>query len=100
MNSENNIGINLIVPTESDANAAADEMHLVNAIWPSISRHLDGVYVNYPMASLSNESYPTAYWGENLDRLMALTERYDPSRVLRVAQGVPIRMNDAIFPTH
>jgi len=95
-----NIGIDLIVPTESDADAAADEMHLVNAIWPSISRHLNGVYVNYPMASLSNESYPTAYWGENLDRLMVLTKVYDPSRVLRVAQGVPIRTNDTIFPTH
>jgi hypothetical protein len=95
-----NIGIDLIVPTKSDADAAAEEMHLVNAIWPSISRHLNGVYVNYPMASLSNESYPTAYWGENLDRIMALTGVYDPSRVLRVAQGVPIRTNDTIFPKH
>jgi len=55
-----NIGIDLLVPTESDADAANDEMHLVNAIWPSIERHLDGVYVNYPMESLSNESYPSA----------------------------------------
>jgi len=84
-----NIGIDLVVPTESEADEASNEMHLVSAIWPSIERHLNGVYVNYPMASLSSESYPTAYWGENLDRLMTLADRYDPSRVLKVSQGIP-----------
>jgi FAD/FMN-containing dehydrogenase len=95
-----NVGIDLVVPTESDVDAASDEMHLVNAIWPSISRHLSGVYVNYPMASLSNNSYPTAYWGENLDRLVTLTERFDPSHILKVAQSVPTRTNYTISPTH
>lgn len=88
-----NIGVDVIVPTESDADAASDEIQLVNAIWPSIERHLNGVYVNYPMASLSNDSYPAAYWGENLDRLVTLAERYDPSRVLKVAQSVPTVTN-------
>jgi FAD/FMN-containing dehydrogenase len=85
-----NIGIELLVPTENDADAANDEMHLVNAIWPSIARHLDGVYVNYPMASLSNESYPTAYWGKNLKRLKELKQRYDPTYALNVSQSIPI----------
>ena len=89
-----NIGIDLVVSTEHDADAALDEMHLVNAIWPSIARHLDGVYVNYPMPSLSNTSYPTAYWGENLDRLIKLTEQYDPSHVLKVAQDIPTSIKD------
>ncbi len=88
-----NVGIDVIVPSESDADAAYDEINLVNAIWPSIERHLVGVYVNYPMASLSNESYPTAYWGNNLDRLVSLTERYDPSRVMKVSQAVPTNLN-------
>jgi len=94
-----NIGIDLIVPTEYDADAASDEMHLVNAIWPSIARHLVGAYVNYPIASLSNESYPMAYWGENLDRLVSLADRYDPSRVLKVAQGIPTGLNHTMSPT-
>jgi len=84
-----NIGIDLVVLKEHDADAALDEMHLVNAIWPSIARHLDGVYVNYPMSSLSNASYPIAYWGENLDRLIKLTQQYDPSHVLNIAQNIP-----------
>jgi len=89
-----NIGIDLVVLNEHDADAALDEMHLVNAIWPSIARHLDGAYVNYPMPSLSNVSYPIAYWGENLDRLIKLTQQYDPSRVLKVAQSVPTRIKN------
>lgn len=89
-----NIGIDVIVPSESDADDANDEIGLINAIWPSIARHLSGVYVNYPMPSLSDESYPTAYWGENLDRLKSLADRYDPSRVMKVAQGVPMSPND------
>uniref|UniRef100_A0A7S4EIE8 FAD-binding PCMH-type domain-containing protein n=1 Tax=Pseudo-nitzschia australis TaxID=44445 RepID=A0A7S4EIE8_9STRA len=90
-----NVGIDLLVPAESDAEVASDEMHLVNAVWPSIARHLDGVYVNYPMASLSSESYPTAYWGNNLDRLVALKEQYDPSHAFQTAQSIPIPGNDS-----
>jgi len=95
-----NVGIDLIVPTENDADAASDEMYLVNAIWPSIARHLEGAYVNYPMASLPNESFPTAYWGENLDRLEALKERYDPSYALKLAQSIPGRKSEASTPAH
>jgi len=85
-----NIGIDLMVSTEHDADAALDEMRLVNAVWPSIATHLNGVYVNYPMPSLSNASYPIAYWGGNLNRLIELTQQYDPSNVLKVAQDVPM----------
>lgn len=85
-----NIGIELFVPTKNDIDAANDEMHLVNAIWPSIAQHLHGVYVNYPMASLSNESYPTAYWGKNLKRLKELKQRYDPTHALNISQSIPI----------
>jgi len=86
-----NIGIDLMVPTESDADVASDEMQLVDAIWPSIARHLDGAYINYPMASLSDESYPTAYWGENLDRLKELKERYDPTNSFKTSQTIPAK---------
>eukprot|EP00536_Pseudo-nitzschia_multiseries_P004261 jgi/Psemu1/284989/fgenesh1_pg.70_\ len=86
-----NIGIDLMVPAESDADVAADEIQLVDAIWPSIARHLDGAYVNYPMASLSDETYPTAYWGKNLDRLVELKERYDPTNAFKTAQTIPTK---------
>ena len=89
-----NVGIDVIVPTESDADTANDEINLVNAIWPSIERHLNGVYINYPMKSLSDVLYPTAYWGGNLDRLVSLTERYDPNHVLKVSQSVPTATNN------
>lgn len=91
-----NVGIDVIVTSESDADAAYDEISLVNAIWPSIERHLVGAYVNYPMPSLSDESYPTAYWADNLDRLMSLTEQYDPSHVIKVSQGVPTLTNGTV----
>ena len=88
---------------------ANDEMHLVNAIWPSIARHLNGVFVNYPMASLSSVQPPSdnnnhnaddeesssynlyakKYWGENLQRLIEMKDRYDPNHVLQITQGIP-----------
>jgi FAD/FMN-containing dehydrogenase len=83
------IAIELLVPDFSDAEAASDEANLIHAIWPSISRHLQGVYSNYPMPSLSNDEYPKAYWGGNLDRLMLLKQKYDPYHVLTFSQSIP-----------
>lgn len=88
-----NIAVDLQVPTEGDADVASDEMQLVNAIWPSIARHLGGVYINYPMASLSNESYPLAYWRSNLDRLEKLKYKFDPSHGFHVSQNIPALTN-------
>jgi FAD/FMN-containing dehydrogenase len=84
------VGIELLVPEGNDIDVANDEAHLVHAIWPSIARHLDGVYINNPMASLTNEEYPSAYWGNNLDRLKQLKQQYDPFHVFNFSQSIPI----------
>jgi FAD/FMN-containing dehydrogenase len=48
-----------------------------------------GVYPNFPEDGL--EDWPRAYYGANLDRLVAIRERYDPGDVLRAAQSIPRR---------
>jgi FAD/FMN-containing dehydrogenase len=88
-----NIGIELLVPDWGDAESASDESHLVNAIWPSISRHLNGVYINFPMPSLSKEEYPAAYWKTNLPRLKHVKQQYDPFHVLTFSQSIPVLNN-------
>lgn len=83
------IGVELLVPNGKRENAANDQVELINAIWPSIARHLTGVYVNQPMSSLSKEDYPAAYWGGNLDKLVLLKQKYDPFHALVHDQPIP-----------
>jgi FAD/FMN-containing dehydrogenase len=86
-----NVGVQLLVPngTANAEHIFQDQAALVSAVWPSIARHLKGVYVNYPMPSLSKEEYPRAYWGDNLERLIELKEQYDPDHVMRYEQSIP-----------
>jgi FAD/FMN-containing dehydrogenase len=86
-----NVGVQLLVPngTKNAEHVFQDQAALVSAVWPSIAKHLKGVYVNYPMPSLSKEEYPRAYWGDNLERLMELKEQYDPDHVMRYEQSIP-----------
>jgi hypothetical protein len=86
-----NVGVRLLVPnaTNMEAKVFEDQAALVSAIWPSIAKHLQGVYVNYPMPSLSKEDYPTAYWGDNLEHLMQLKQEYDPEDCLHHSHSVP-----------
>jgi hypothetical protein len=39
-----------------------------------------GVYANFPDADLPDEH--RAYWGDNLERVRRVKERYDPEEVL------------------
>jgi FAD binding domain/Berberine and berberine like len=87
------IGVELLVP-DGTTKGMRDQVELINAIWPSIARHLTGVYVNQPMASLSQDNdsdhYPEAYWGSNLNQLMVLKQKYDPYHSLVHDQSIPI----------
>jgi FAD/FMN-containing dehydrogenase len=93
-----NVGVQLLVPNGTDDDDHAQEQHqqvfeqqsaLVGAIWPSIAKYLTGVYVNYPMPSLSRTEYPNAYWGDNLDRLVDLSQQHDPFQVFHFDQSIP-----------
>mmetsp|Transcript_57685 Transcript_57685/g.140883 ORF Transcript_57685/g.140883 Transcript_57685/m.140883 type:complete len:790 (-) Transcript_57685:76-2445(-) len=97
------VGVELLVPDGTKQHThinPRDQIHLINAIWPSIDRHLTGVYVNQPMTSLSSNDeesedeadgfYPQAYWGTNLNKLMILKQKYDPYHSLLHQQSIPI----------
>jgi FAD/FMN-containing dehydrogenase len=45
-------------------------------------------YVNYCDLDLSD--YAKAYWGDNLPRLMAVKQQYDPDNLFHHAQSVPL----------
>ena len=45
-------------------------------------------YVNY--CDLDLPDYPDAYWGDNLARLMAVKQHYDPQNLFQHAQSVPL----------
>ena len=47
-----------------------------------------GSYVNY--CDLDLDDYATAYWGDNLARLVAVKQQYDPDDLFHHAQSVPL----------
>ena len=67
-----NIGILLLVPVEDGYDVYEETVATINKEWPKIMKYLDGVYLNYPMESLSKDEYPKQYWGNNLPRLMEI----------------------------
>jgi hypothetical protein len=51
-----------------------------------------GAFLNYIDADLPNPA--RAYWGSNLERLVAVKQKYDPRNVFRHALSIPIQMPD------
>lgn len=71
--------------------AADTPSHVANVakVYAAMRPFMPGAsYVNY--CDLDLKDYPTAYWGDNLPRLMAIKEQYDPQNLFRHAQSVPL----------
>jgi FAD/FMN-containing dehydrogenase len=71
--------------------AADTAAHLANVatIHAAMRQFMPGAsYVNY--CDLDLPDYAQAYWGDNLPRLMAVKEQYDPQNLFRHAQSVPL----------
>ncbi len=66
-------------------------VHIANVakIYAAMRPFMPGAsYVNY--CDLDLPDYATAYWGDNLSRLMAVKAAYDPQNLFRHAQSVPL----------
>jgi FAD/FMN-containing dehydrogenase len=71
--------------------AADTPAHVANVakIYAAMRPFMPGAsYVNY--CDLDLPDYAHAYWGDNLPRLMAVKEQYDPQNLFRHAQSVPL----------
>ena len=71
--------------------AADAPVHIANVakIYAAMRPFMPGAsYVNY--CDLDLPDYATAYWGDNLSRLMAVKAQYDPQNLFRHAQSVPL----------
>ncbi len=70
--------------------AADTAAHLaqVAKVYAAMRPHMPGAaYVNY--CDLELPDYATAYWGDNLPRLVAVKRHYDPDNLFHHAQSVP-----------
>jgi FAD/FMN-containing dehydrogenase len=73
--------------------AANTPAHLtqVAKVYAAMRPHMPGAsYVNY--CDLDLADYATAYWGDNLARLVAVKQQYDPDNLFHHAQSVPVSM--------
>jgi len=73
--------------------AADTSAHLaqVAKVYAAMRPHMVGAsYVNY--CDLDLPDYATAYWGDNLGRLVAVKQQYDPDNLFHHAQSVPVSL--------
>jgi FAD/FMN-containing dehydrogenase len=80
-----NVGVLLLVQ-EDNSELYDEKVAAVDIWWPTVARHLQGTYVNYPMRDAS----PQLMWGDHLPRLTELKRRYDPDHLFRQPLGVPM----------
>ncbi|MGP4081095.1 FAD-binding oxidoreductase [Pseudalkalibacillus sp. R45] len=66
---------------------ATKNVQWVKALRKSLAPYTDGDYVNWP--DLSIDDWPTAYYGENFERLRKVKTKVDPTNVFRFQQSIP-----------
>ncbi len=67
---------------------------MTKGVYNAMRPYLTGAsYVNY--CDLDLQDWANAYWGSNLERLIAVKRRYDPQNVFRHAQSVPLEPLEA-----
>ena len=87
-----NVGLQLYILQENDYKSFLQQVEYVTTtMWPRISQYLTGAYLNYPMNSLSKEEYPTLYFGQHLQRLIQIKQKYDPYNIFNYEQSIPIQ---------
>ena len=86
-----NVGVQLVIPEVSPTSQLRFRQQVsgVNEWWPKVAYYLTGSYLNYPMNSLSRDEYPRLYWGDNLERLVELKQKYDPDNIFSYEQSMP-----------
>jgi FAD/FMN-containing dehydrogenase len=76
-----------------NAGATETNMAVMRALYASMRPYVSGAcYVNYCDLDLG-ERYATAYWGDNLPRLMKIKAAFDPKNIFRHAQSVPVEIS-------
>jgi FAD/FMN-containing dehydrogenase len=63
----------------------------VAKVYAAMRPHMPGAsYVNY--CDLDLPDFAKAYWGDNLARLVAVKQQYDPDNLFHHAQSVPVSL--------
>ncbi len=86
-----NVGLSLLVPEDmKDAEKIyRNTIAKVDKKWSHVQKHLEGVYTNYIVESLSDTEYANSYWGGNVRRLQQIKDQYDNRNVLHHPQSIP-----------
>ena len=67
-------------------------LSILNNYYQSLRPHMSGsAYFNYCDLDLG-DNYARAYWGQNLEQLVAIKNKYDPSNLFTHAQAIPTRI--------
>jgi len=83
-----NIGVVVEVPHEQPE-LFRSIVERLDREWYRVGQFLEGSYINYQMASLSQRDYPKAYWGSHVPRLQEIKRKYDPRNIFAYPQSIP-----------
>lgn len=74
----------------SSASATESRLEKIRTFYNSLRPYVSGsAYVNY--CDLDLLDWQSAYWGENIKRLIDVKSVYDPENIFRHAQSIPVK---------